>query len=261
MTDDAVLYARTGHVGVLTLNRPEGRNSMTGELLDAFAAAIDRVLGDTEARALVLVGTGRCFSAGADLKAGLQRAAPDTTPADASFAMYTPFLRLLEVQVPVIAALNGHAVGGGFGLSLLADLRIANRDAKYGANFARLGIHSGLGISFLLPRLVGLAHASELLFTGRLISGARAADIGLCSQAVAADEVLPTAIALAEEIAQAAPLPVRQMKQTMRAALGWDITTTARAEAALQAASLQTEDAKEGMAALLDKRSPSFHGR
>ena len=153
--------------------------------------------------------------------------------------MYTPFLSLLDIEVPVIGALNGHAVGGGFGLSLLTDIRIANQDSKYGANFARLGIHSGLGISFLLPRLVGSSHAYELLLTGKLISGERATEIGLCSEALPGDQVLARAQALAEQIASAAPIAVRTIKQSIRRGLGWDIDAAALAEAHLQAASLQ----------------------
>src|SRR5690606_4835573 len=100
--------------------------------------------------------------------------------------MYEAFLGLLDVEVPVIGALNGHAVGGGFGLTLLTDVRIGNEDAKFGANFARIGLHSGLGISYLLPRLIGISQAAELLFTGRLVDGRECARLGLFSAAVPA---------------------------------------------------------------------------
>jgi enoyl-CoA hydratase/carnithine racemase len=190
----------------------------------------------------------------------MQRTDLSQPSAEASFAMYEPFLRVLDVEVPVIAAMNGHTVGGGFGLALLADIRVANVDAKYGVNFARLGIHSGLGISYLLPRLVGPAHASELLFTGRLIRGSEALRIGLVTHAQEPDEVLPVAIELARAIASSAPVAVRQMKASIRRGLRWEIREAAREEAGLQAASLATQDAKEGVAAILDKREPEFTG-
>ena len=175
--------------------------------------------------------------------------------------MYAPFLSLVEVEVPIIGALNGHAVGGGFGLALTCDIRIGNEDAKYGANFARLGFGSGMAISYVLPRLVGVSRASEMLFTGQLVSGREAAAMGLFSRALPAAEVLPAARELAGEIAASAPLAVRAIKRALRHNLSWDPKSAARYEAALQADTLTTDDAKEGMAALLEKRSPEFHGR
>jgi len=234
---------------------------MTPELLDAFSEAIDQARADDDIRCLVITGKGKCFSAGADLRSSMQRTDLGKPSREASFAMYEPFLKVLDVEVPVIAAMNGHTVGGGFGLALLADIRVANVDAKYGANFARLGIHSGLGISYVLPRLVGAAHASELLFTGRLLRGSEALVMGLVTHAEEADEVLPVAMQLARAVAGSAPLAVQQMKASIRRGLRWEIREAALEEAGLQAASLGTEDAKEGVAAILEKREPEFTGR
>jgi enoyl-CoA hydratase/carnithine racemase len=181
-------------------------------------------------------------------------------PQERSYAMYASFLTLLDVPVPVIGALNGHAVGGGFGLALLCDVRVGARGARYGANFARLGLHSGMGISHTLPRLVGLSRASELLFTGRLVDGEEAERIGILSRAVASEAVLAEAMELAHEIARSAPLAVRGMKATLRAALG-DVRASAWHEAAAQAATVATEDFAEGRRALLEKRPPRFEGR
>ena len=261
MGERAVLYEAADRIGLITLNRPDHRNAMTPELLDAFSEAIDEARADQEIRSLVITGKGKCFSAGADLRSSMQRTDLGKPSREASFAMYEPFLKVLDVEVPVIAAMNGHTVGGGFGLALLADIRVANLDAKYGANFARLGIHSGLGISYVLPRLVGAAYASELLFTGRLIRGSEALRIGLVTHAEDADEVLPTAMQLARAIAGSAPLAVQQMKASIRRGLGWEIREAALEEAGLQAASLGTDDAKEGVAAILEKRAPAFTGR
>ena len=261
MSERAVLYEVEDRIGVITLNRPDHRNAMTPELLDAFSEAIGEARSDQEIRCLVITGRGRCFSAGADLRSSMQRSDLGKPSRDASFAMYEPFLRVLDVEVPVIAAMNGHTVGCGFGLSLLADIRVANVDAKYGVNFARLGIHSGLGISYLLPRLVGAAYASELLFTGRLIRGDEALRIGLVTHAVEPAEVLPTAMGLARAIAASAPIAVQQMKASIRRGLRWEIREAALEEAGLQAASLSTEDAGEGVSAILEKREPEFTGR
>mgnify|MGYP001812106417 CR=1 FL=1 len=261
MGEQAVLYEAADRIGLITLNRPEHRNAMSPELLDAFSVAIDEARADDDIRCLVITGTGKCFSAGADLRSSLQRTDLGKPSRDASFAMYEPFLKVLDVEVPVIVAMNGHTVGGGFGLTLLADIRVANVDAKYGANFARLGIHSGLGISYVLPRLVGAAHASELLLTGKLIRGDEALRIGLLTHAVPATEVLPTAMALARAVSSAAPLAVQQMKASIRRGLRWEIREAALEEAGLQAASLDTDDAKEGVAAILEKREPEFTGR
>lgn len=261
MGERAVLYEVADRVGMITLNRPDDRNAMTPELLDAFSDAIDEARADDGVRCLVMTGKGRCFSAGADLRSSMQRSDLGKPSREASFAMYEPFLKVLDVEVPVIAAMNGHTVGGGFGLTLLADIRVANVDAKYGVNFARLGIHSGLGISYLLPRLVGAAHASELLFTGKLIRGHEALRIGLVSHAEEADAVLPTAMGLARAIAASAPMAVQQMKASIRRGLRWEIRAAALEEAGLQAASLETDDAKEGVSAILEKREPEFTGR
>jgi enoyl-CoA hydratase/carnithine racemase len=256
---DAVRYEATGAIGVITLNRPDNRNSMTPELLDAFSRASAAARADDALRCVVVTGSGSCFSSGADFKATLQR--DGGTPSERSYAMYEPFLSLLELEVPVIGALNGHAVGGGFGLALVCDLRIGAVDAKYGANFVRLGLAPGLAISYLLPRLVGVARANELLLTGRLVDGRTAEALGILNAAVPADEVLPQAMALAREIAEAAPLAVRATKAAIRRGLGLAPREAARAEAFAQAESLATDDAREGIAALLAKRRPVFTGR
>src|SRR5207344_2428907 len=120
--------------------------------------------------------------------AGLQRGGDDLAPDERSYAMYEPFLSLLDIAVPVIGALNGHAVGGGFGLALVCDIRIAALETKYGANFVALGLAPGMAISHLLPRLVGLGRASELLFTGRLVDGAEAERLGIVNRAVPATQ-------------------------------------------------------------------------
>ena len=254
----AVRYHVDGAVGVITLDRPDNRNAMTPELLDAFAAASAAARGDRATRCVVVTGTGTCFSSGADFKAGAQR--QTGAPHERSYAMYAPFLSLLDLEIPVIGALNGHAVGGGFGLALVCDLRIGARDAKYGANFVKLGLAPGMAVSYLLPRLVGVARASELLFTGRLVDGVEAAALGILNRVVPASEVLAAAMTLANAIAANAPLAVRATKAAIQRGLAAAARDAARAEAHAQADTLATDDCREGIAALLEKRPPRFTG-
>lgn len=257
---EAVRYARDGHVGVITLDRPDNRNSMTPELLDAFVVASAAAKADTNIRCLVITGTGHCFSSGADFKSTLQRSEGET-PAERSYAMYAPFLSLLDLEVPLVGALNGHTVGGGFGLALVCDVRIGARDAKYGANFVKLGLAPGMAISYLLPRIVGMPRANELLLTGRLVDGAEAEALGILNRAVPAADVLAQAMEMARTIAGNAPIAVQATKAAIRRGLALSVRDAARQEAVAQAATLATEDAKEGIAALLEKRTPVFQGR
>jgi enoyl-CoA hydratase/carnithine racemase len=161
----------------------------------------------------------------------------------------------------VIGALTGHAVGGGFGLALCCDLRVAQRDAKYGANFVRLGIHPGMAITWLLPRLVGVPKAMELLLTGQLFTGEEGADWGVFNRCAAKDDVLPVALDLARTIADNAPLAVRLTKQSVYRGMHWDPKGAAWHESFAQALTVGTDDAAEGVTAMLAKRKPQFHGR
>lgn len=255
----AVTYHRDGAIGFITLDRPDNRNSMTPELLEAFASASASAREDSEARCIIITGNGNCFSAGADLKSNVQLDAEK--PYQRSYAMYESFLSVLDIEVPVIGALNGHAVGGGFGLALVCDVRIGNRDAKYGANFTRLGLSPGMAISYMLPHVIGLSRAAELLFAARLIKGERAAEIGLISEAVDAGDVLSRSIELAEEIAGNAPLAVRATKRLLYANARLDPREAALREAFVQGDIVDTADCREGILALLQKRAPKFQGR
>jgi enoyl-CoA hydratase/carnithine racemase len=265
VTEPAVLYETKDHIGTLTLNRPENRNSMTEDVLEGLRAAVARAREDSELRCLIVTGRGKSFCAGADFKSQIQRgdsgAGRRLLPNERSFAMYSPFLSILDVEVPVIGALNGHAIGGGFGLALVCDIRVANRDAKYGANFTKLGLHPGMATTYFMPRLVGVPRAAELLFTGRLVSGEEAAQLGLANYAVAEDQVLPRSLELAREIASSAPIAVRWTKRSLYQNVDWDPVPAAYAEAQAQSRTLETDDSKEGVQALLEKRAPVFRGR
>lgn len=254
-----VLVEHHDHVAEITLNQPENRNSMTPEMLPAFKHAISTVAADADARCVIITGTGSSFSAGADFRSDLLEDTP-IAPPDRQYEVYGPFLEVLRIKVPVIAAMQGHAVGGGLGLAMVCDIRIAAEDARYGANFTRLGLSPGMAISYMLPRLVGLPKALELMLTGRVITGSEAADVGLANHAVPADEVLTKARSIAHEIATAAPIAVRWTKELTYRHLDWDPAAAARLEGAFQAFTGQTRDFAEGVAALLEKRPADFSG-
>lgn len=261
--DDAVLYEVDEHVVTITLNRAENRNSMTEDILEGILAATGKARNDDDVRCVIVTGTGKSFCAGADFKAGAQRSGKRNSPLpnERSFAMYEPFLSVLDIEVPVIGALNGHAIGGGMGLALVCDMRVANQDAKYGVNFTKLGLHPGMATTYLMPRIIGLPKAAEILLTGRLFSGAEAAQMGLANYAVPEDEVLAKAKALAREVASCAPVANRWTKRSLYENVNWAPRAAAMHEAELQSRTIETQDHKEGVAALLEKRAPDFQGQ
>ncbi len=263
MSEAAVLYDAADGVAVITLNRPENRNSMTPDLLGGLADAVAHAKADPGVRCVIVTGRGKSFCAGADFKARADADpnAPYVAPHERSYNTYAPFLSLLDLEVPTIAAMNGHAIGGGLGLAIVCDLRVASTEAKYGANFVRLGLHPGMASTYILPRLMGVPNAVELLLTGRLVDGAEAAHRGLAHYAVAPEQVLAKARELAGEIASAAPLAVRWTKRSIYQALAWDPKTAARHEGMAQSRTIETEDFREGTKALLEKREPRFKGR
>jgi enoyl-CoA hydratase/carnithine racemase len=262
MSTDPVLLEMDAGVATITLNRPENRNSMTPDVLARFGEHVETVRTDPAVRVVMVTGTGKSFCAGADFRSNQPMGSEGgELPVQRSFATYAPFLSVFDLPMPTIAALNGHAIGGGLGLALVCDLRIANSEAKFGANFARLGFHSGMAISYLLPRIVGVPTAADLLFTGRLLTGVEAAGIGLAQEAVEPARVAEAARAKALEIAASAPQAVRLLKRSLYAGAGWNPREAAWQEAFAQSATLATEDAREGIRALLEKRPPHFHGR
>ena len=263
MSEPAVLYECVDHIATITLNRAENRNSMTPEVLSGLEQAVSAARDDCEVRCVIVTGRGRSFCAGADFKSRVAGVGeePYVAPHERSYGTYEPFLSLLDLEVPTIAAMQGHAIGGGLGLAVVCDLRVASSASRYGANFVRLGLHPGMATTYLLPRLMGVPRAVEFLLTGRIVDGREAAEAGLVHYAVESDEVLARAGELASEIASAAPVAVRWTKRSIYQGLGWDPREAARQEAHLQSRTLETEDFREGVAALLKKRTADFKGR
>jgi enoyl-CoA hydratase/carnithine racemase len=260
MTDAPVTYTQKDKIGLISFNRPDKLNTLNREIIPGFREIIGRIRSDKELRCLIITGSGTTFCGGADLKSGFEKNHGEFL-SEALMEFYRPYLEIGSIKVPVIAAINGHAIGGGFGITLLCDIRVADRKAKMGANFTRLGLHSGMAVSYILPRLVGLARANELLFTGRLITGEEAAALGLVNYAVDREAVMDKALALAGEIAQSAPAAVQMMKLSIYEGLDWNPVRAAAMEAQNQARTFEMEDAKEGISAVLEKRTPNFTGR
>ena len=251
-------YDEHDHVGVITLDRPEARNALTRTTY----AELEDAVRSTTARCLVITGTDPAFCSGDDVKqimvgageavaSGL-RAAPALTPA-ADALLYT--------DVPVIAAVNGAAVGWGMELALMADLRVASERAKLGELFVHRGLCSDVPGIGRLAQLVGRERAAELLFTGRVVDAAEAQAIGLVSRVVPHDELLPTALELATAIAANPPLAVQRLKQGLRLALDPDWHELGAWVSASLGELFQTADHREGVAAFLEKRPARYEGR
>ena len=244
------------HVTVVEFSNPpanylDGR--MLGQLADAMADA-----ASAGARAIVLGATGRHFCAGADFSSIGE--SPEDRAAVAQ-AIYSAGLRLIEQPLPIVAAVQGAAVGGGLGLACVADFRVVTRSSRLEANFSRLGFHPGFGLSVTLPRLVGHQRTAELLFTSRRVRGAEAVDIGLADRLADEQGVAECAVGFAEEIADAAPLAVQSIRQTQRGALQEQIRDVLSRELSEQRRLWATEDAATGISAAREKRTPVFTGR
>lgn len=252
---------RDGHVATLVFNDAARKNAMTPELGDALRAAVTTLKGDDGVRAVVLTGAGGAFSAGGDLRMleRLRVATRDESRAHMR-AFYARYLSILELDVPTIAAIEGPAIGAGLCVALACDLCIVDEDAKLALNFAALGLHPGMGATYLAPHRVGHARAAELLLTGRRFDGREAAAMGMALRAVPTARVRDEALALARSIAANAPLAVRALKRTL--AVDPDALEKALAyEAEQQSVSYASEDLGEGLAAAAQRRAPAFTGR
>lgn len=252
----------TDGVAVLTLNQPEKRNPMSEEMGEELAAALRDVEGRAAVRVLVLAGAGESFCAGGDLaliEANTRREVEARR--QVMRAYYDRYLSLLRLPIPTVAAVHGHAVGGGLALALACDLRYAAEDAKLSVNFARLGLHPGMASTLTLPRAIGAARALELFYTGRVVSGREAEALGLVNRAVPRGELMATALDTARAIAQSAPLVVRMVKRAVYQGLESAVAAAVEYEAFCQAITFGSADLQEGLAAARERRPPRFEGR
>lgn len=241
------------HVATVEVCRPPN-NFFSMETIGGIADALEQLDQDDGCRAIVLCAQGKHFSAGADFGSGADRSY--TTE-----QLYATAVRIFRCTKPVVAAIQGAAIGGGLGLALAADFRIAAPEARFSANFARLGFHQGFGLSVTLPRLIGEQSAAELLYTGRRVDGAEGAALGLADRLVPLDELRSTTHAFALEIARSAPLAVQSIRATLRADLADRVEAATAHEATEQARLQATADFAEGTRAMGERRLPDFSGR
>jgi enoyl-CoA hydratase/carnithine racemase len=244
-------------VAEVEVHRPPD-NFFDVKLIRSLAEAYAVLDDDPACRAIVLGAEGKHFCAGADFSA---QSRADALPEEGAASLYREAVRLFRAQTPVVAAVQGAAVGGGLGLACSADFRVAAPEARFAANFARLGFHQGFGLSVTLPAIVGQQRALELLYTGRRVPGEEAYRMGLCDRLVPLAEVRGGARELAGEIAASGPLAIRAIRQTMRGHLADEVATATDREDAEQIRLRTTEDFQEGIRAMAERRTPEFRGR
>jgi 2-(1,2-epoxy-1,2-dihydrophenyl)acetyl-CoA isomerase len=256
---DVTVTIDQDRVATVEIHRPPD-NFFDIDLIRALAEAYESLDRDAGCRAIVLCSEGKHFCAGADFT-GRSRAASVGTGDEGAGRLYIEAARLFDAETPVVAAVQGAAVGGGLGLACSADFRVTCPEARFAANFARLGFHHGFGLTVTLPAIVGQQRALEMLFTGRRMSGGEAAEAGLCDRIVDATALRPTAHALAAEIAGSAPLAVRSIRQTMREGLADRFRAATDRELREQDRLRRTADWSEGVRAAAERRPPRFEGR
>jgi enoyl-CoA hydratase/carnithine racemase len=250
------------HVASVEIHRPP-HNYFDLALIDDLAAAFEALDADPACRAVVLCSEGKSFCAGAQL-GGRPRPPSEADPPPRAVEpgrhLYDAAVRLFSTQIPVVAAIQGAAIGGGLGLALMPDFRVAAPEARFSANFARLGFHHGFGLSVTLPDLVGGQRAMELLYTGRRLRAEEALAIGLCDRVAPLAELREAATALAREIALSAPLAVRSIRETLRGDLPDRIRAATDREKVQQERLQKTSDFREGVRAMAERRTPVFTG-
>ena len=242
------------HVATLEFNRPPS-NYFSVSIISRIADACEELAADGHCRAVVLCSTGRVFCAGADFGGAHAVGTPDGTH------LYDHAVRLFEQPLPVVAAVQGAAIGGGLGLAMAADFRVAVPEARFAANFALLGIHHGFALSVTLPAAIGQQAAMDLLYTGRRVSGEEAHALGLADRLAPQGKAREQAHALAAQIAASAPLATRSIRATMRGKLADQARAAMARERAEQERLMQTADWKEGLVAVTQRRPASFTGR
>ena len=248
-----VTLEKQEHIGILTVNRPEALNALNSQVLSDLDAAIAQAESDSEIYVVILTGAGRSFVAGADIGEMVNFSAVDGKRFGVRGGQV--FLRLENLSKPVIAAINGFALGGGCELAMACDIRLASEKAKFGQPEVGLGITPGFGGTQRLPRIVGVSKAMELILTGKTIGAAEAKAIGLVSEVYPPEELMGKAMEMANAICANAPIAVAESKRCIRMGMQTDIATGSAFEAEAFGVTCGTEDKNEGMSAFLEKRT------
>jgi enoyl-CoA hydratase len=255
-----LLLEKSGPIVVLTINRPKALNALNSDTLSELSTVLDELGRDSSVQVVILTGSGeKAFVAGADISQ-----MKDLTPLEGrGFAQLgqATFRKLELLPQPVIAAINGFALGGGCELALACDIRLASENARFGQPEVALGLTAGFGGTQRLPRLIGTGLASELLFTGDIIDAQEAYRIGLVNRVYALDSLLEEAQKLAQRIAGRAPIAVQLSKSALQRGMNLDLDSAQAYEAEVFALTFSTQDQTEGCMAFVEKRKPAFEGR
>jgi len=258
---ETILVERGGGVATVALNRPKKLNAFDGKMHDELYAALDEAAGDEEVRCIVLRGEGRGFSAGADLAEIIQNAEGDPDLGEYLRGSYSRLVkRMVETQKPIIAALHGPVYGAGVGIALACDLRIAAESARFSVAFVKIGLMPDAGVTYFLPRVVGLGRAMEMSMLGDAVDAEEALRVGLVNRVAAEDSLLEEAQALAEHLAALPTAALGRMKATIHASFEADLETALEREAEGQTFCGYTQDHKEGVTAFFEKREATFTG-
>jgi enoyl-CoA hydratase/carnithine racemase len=263
MSEDVLLVERDGPVTLLTLNRPRARNALDAALLRALGQGLAAAAEDPGARAVVVTGAGGAFCAGADLKAAMMGGGESPfAQLDATIDLYHAMIRaIVGAPKPVIAAVDGGAVGFGCDLALACDLRVLSIEGYLQEKFVKIGLMPDGGGTFWLPRLVGMGRALEMMMLGEAVPAQEALALGLANRVVPQAALRDEALALAHRLAKGPPLALAQIKRAVRAGLGGTIEEALGREKEGQIRCLRSEDCLEGVAAWMQKREPRFEGK
>jgi enoyl-CoA hydratase/carnithine racemase len=265
--EESVQLQVSGHIAVITLNRPEMRNAIDGEeMVEVIVRTVERINADPEIRCAILTGAGKAFCAGGNLKL-IESAQDSLDPRNPSRIRLGYRLGIQRIpqafealEVPIIAAVNGPAVGAGCDITCMCDIRIAGESARFAESFIRLGLVPGDGGAWLLPRAVGYSKAAELALTGEMIDAAEALRIGLVSRVVPDNQLLPTAMKLAQRIAANPPHALRMTKRLLREGRHGKLDGALEMAAAMQSLLHASQDHRRALRAMLDKTTAEFTG-
>jgi 2-(1,2-epoxy-1,2-dihydrophenyl)acetyl-CoA isomerase len=262
MSSDLITYQAQQGIVTLTFNQPDNLNAMDEAMGKVFNEMMKKIQKDSSARVVILTGSGRAFSSGGnlDMIEGKMRKKPLQNKKEL-ISFYKLFLTVRDLKVPVIAAINGHAIGAGFCLSLACDLRYAAESAKLGANFSKIGLAPGMGGTYLVTRLVGITRAAEILMLAENMPAQRAMELGLLNGVCKDEELMEKVQSIAKKISENAPLPLAYIKKGIQMAENSTLQKLFIYDSTAQAKCFASEDIKEGIKSIREKRAPLFKGK